>query len=85
MNPKHKFRLRELANYLGVSIHTLYKKVENNEIPFERLGTGRTLFFDLDAIDRHMRSQGNGDLLNSSNIFAKDQNENIADEVISKA
>ena len=53
-------RIQQLAEYLGTSIHTLYNKVGRNEIPFQRLGYGRTLYFDLDEIDAHMREQGSG-------------------------
>jgi hypothetical protein len=58
-----KVRIGELKQYLGGgrSIHTIYKDVQYNRIPFERLG--RTLFFDLDKIDVWMKCQGNGDAI----------------------
>jgi len=62
MTMNRKVRIGELSQYLsGKSIHTLYKLVEQNRIPFERLG--RDLFFDLDNIDQWMRRQGNAQVL----------------------
>ena len=64
MTMNRKVRIGELSQYLsGKSIHTLYKLVEQNRIPFERLG--RDLFFDLDNIDQWMRRQGNAQVLSS--------------------
>jgi excisionase family DNA binding protein len=64
MTTNRKVRIGELSQYLsGKSIHTLYKLVEQNRIPFERLG--RDLFFDLHSIDQWMRQQGNAQSLAS--------------------
>ena len=64
MTMNRKVRIGELSQYLsGKSIHTLYTLVEQNRIPFERLG--RDLFFDLDSIDQWMRRQGNAQVLTS--------------------
>jgi excisionase family DNA binding protein len=55
---RRKVRIKGLSEYLdGKSIHSLYKLVEKNRIPFERVG--RDVFFDLDRIDAWMRRQGN--------------------------
>ncbi len=64
MTTNRKVRIGELSQYLsGKSIHTLYRLVEQNRIPFERLG--RDLFFDLHSIDQWMRQQGNAQFLTS--------------------
>ena len=58
MRHRRLVRIRELSQYLaGKSIHTLYKLVEENRIPYERVG--RDLFFDLDRVDAWMRQLGN--------------------------
>jgi excisionase family DNA binding protein len=77
MTMNRKVRIGELSQYLsGKSIHTLYKLVEQNRIPFERLG--RDLFFDLDNIDQWMRRQGNAQVLSSESDIenGRDGNEN---------
>ena len=81
-----KVRIGGLAEYLNTSLHTLYKKVQKNEIPFERLGQGRTLYFDLDSIDAHMRAQGNGDAVEPQSPQATRQAEahHIADKIYSR-
>jgi len=76
-------RIRELSQHLGgVSVHTLYKKVSAGEIPFRRLGNGRTLFFDLDEIDSHMRRQGDGDAAQLSEPTSEEQAVEIAGEIL---
>jgi len=56
---RSKVRVRELAEYLGVSTHTIYRRVARGEIPFERLGGGQTsLIFDLDDIEALLRAHG---------------------------
>jgi len=59
---QHKVRIKGLSDYLdGKSVNTIYKLVEENRIPFERVG--RDLFFDLKRVDEWMRREGNGDAL----------------------
>ena len=45
-----------IAEYLGLSVHTVWKKVERGEIPFGR--AGRRLLFNVEEVDTWVRSQG---------------------------
>ena len=80
-----KVRIGGLKRYLngGRSIHTIYKDVQHNRIPYERIG--RILFFDLDRIDEWMAQQGNGDAVEPQSPQATREAEarQIADEIFS--
>ena len=55
---RRKVRIEHLSQFLdGKSVESLYKLVERNRIPYERVG--RILYFDLDRIDTWMQQQGN--------------------------
>ena len=43
---------REAAAYLGLSVHTIYKKARLREIPSVKVG--RSLRFDVAALDRYI-------------------------------
>lgn len=43
------FTIREVAEYTGLSVHTLYTMTSQRRIPFVK--TGRLVKFDLKAID----------------------------------
>ncbi len=43
------FNIREVAEYTGLSVHTLYTMVSQRRIPYTK--TGRLIKFDLKAID----------------------------------
>ena len=80
-----KARIKGLSEYLaGKSVHTLYKLVRGNRIPYERVG--RDLYFDLDRIDAWMANQGNADAveLQSSQAAQEQEAHRIAGEIFSK-
>ena len=51
----HAFRVRELAQYMGVSAVTVYRLVERGEIPARKIG-GQWRFLK-DEIDRWLRER----------------------------
>ena len=47
---KKRLSVDEACEITGYSKHTLYSKVQKNEIPFKRLG-GRKLYFDSEELE----------------------------------
>ena len=47
---KRLLNVREAAQYLGLKVDTVYKKVRLRELPFVKVG--RALRFDLKALER---------------------------------
>ncbi len=55
---KRYISVRELSQYTGLSVHTLYTWVSQGIIPFHKPG-GRILRFDKEEIDKWMHSAFN--------------------------
>lgn len=53
---KRYMNIEDLEVYLGIPKSTLYKMVENLEIPFNRVGT-KTIRFDVRVIDAWMEKK----------------------------
>jgi excisionase family DNA binding protein len=53
---KKLYTLEELATYLGLSKHTLYKWVESDKIPVLRLGN-KLIRFDLDQVNDWLKNK----------------------------
>jgi excisionase family DNA binding protein len=49
MNPRRYYTSQETADYLGISVDALRKRVERGEIPHHKLG--RRTWFRIDDID----------------------------------
>ena len=63
---KRKMRVSELASYLGVSRHTVYKWVQMGWVPVGR--AGRALVFDMDTIEAWVNDRGShGHIENPTN------------------
>jgi excisionase family DNA binding protein len=47
--PKKYLNVQELAEYIGLHISTIYRKVNSNEIPHSKIGS--RVIFDREKID----------------------------------
>lgn len=55
--PKRYLDVREVAQYLGLSVKTIYRLVDDRKIPFVKPGGIDSLRFDIKAIDKWIEKQ----------------------------
>ena len=48
---------KETAQYLGISITTLWRFMKRNDFPKPKRLTGRTIRFSKDALDRYLENK----------------------------
>ena len=53
---KRWLSIRECADHIGVSPHTLYKYVSTRQIPFSKVPKSSLLRFDRERVDRWLES-----------------------------
>ena len=77
-----KVRVPELAEYLGVSRHTIYKWCQQGWVPVGR--AGRALVFDVAAVEAWLRDRGSTGQVESPTLLRSNRVEEKSEQILSE-